>query len=132
MLADSIDYVVSANGFWSAMGWVSACGIFVGVIIHNGDLKSLWKGILSFGFYAMLISYTTYIRVMGRELGNIFDRHPNSTASFVTNIIVGWFYLLGLILGVISIKTAHWWWKAKPIEVVKKKLKKLMKGKNGN
>lgn len=122
MLADSINYVISGLGFWSAMGWVAGCGVFVGVIIHNGDLKSLTKGILSFGFYAGLISYTTYLRVVGRELGNIFDRHPNSTAAFVTNIFVALFYIVGMIIGVVTIKLAHWWWREHPTDKLKKKL----------
>lgn len=122
MLIDTINYIITGYGFWSAMGWVAGCGVFIGVIIHNGDLKSLWKGILSFGFYAGLITYTTYLRInMTRDI-YLFQRHPQSTASLVTNVIVALFYLLGMIIGVITIKIAHWWWRNRPMEIIKKKL----------
>ena len=103
MLSDSIQFVINGAGFWTAIGWVIACGIIIGAIVHNGDLKSLSKGIIVFGTYFFFVSYTTLQRLTGLRDVPLFDRHPNSTASLITNVFVAIAYLIGMFLGVITV-----------------------------
>ena len=120
MLNDTIQFVINGAGFYSAIGWVTACGILIGAMVHNGDLKSLSKGLIVFGTYCFFVSYATFQRLVGLRDTPIFERHPNSTASLVTNVLVAIAYVLGMLVGVFTV----WCVKHKVWEAFKKKFKK--------
>jgi hypothetical protein len=99
-----IGFVINAQGFWLAMGLTSATGMFIGASLYDGNLSMLKKGILTILFYSFFIITTIFLRISGNSGTPIFERHPQSTAGMITVVITTIFYLLGIIIGVYTVK----------------------------
>ena len=101
-IIESLRYVVSGNMFWGSMGFTTAIGMFIGASVHNGDLKSIKKGVITTMCYAMLASWTHLLRVFPNIIdGKIYQK---TYAGSITLMCVAIFYILGICLGVLLIR----------------------------
>ena len=103
-MMDSFQYISSANYFWHSMAMTTACSIFLGSFLYNGDHRTLAKGILTLLPYIALLITTTVLRINGLpEINN----HVQVYAGLCTIVSLTIFYMLGLFLGVTITKLAH-------------------------
>lgn len=104
---DSIRYVISAPAFWQTMGVITATAIVVGAVIHNGDLKSLGKVMLTLLTYGVFVFSIDAVRIYSVLLENGITDHAKAYAGLITILFVTFFYLLGIAIGVITVSRAH-------------------------
>lgn len=100
---DAITYVISAPYFWQTMVMTSACSMFLGPMLYNGDYKLLAKGLFTIIPYIALLLTTTIVRISNYPINN----HYMAYAGLVTIIFLSFFYLSGMILGVLITRQAH-------------------------
>lgn len=104
---EALQYVTSAPAFWHTMGVITATAIVVGAIIHNGDLKSLGKIILTLLTYGAFIFSVDAVRIYKVLTDSGITNHAQAYAGLITILFVTFFYLLGIAIGVITVKKAH-------------------------
>lgn len=103
-MIESFIYISNSSYFWQSMFMTTACSVFLGSFLYNGDLKLLAKGLLTLIPYIALLLTTTSLRIFG--LPEITNYHQ-AYAGIVTIIMLTIFYCLGLIIGVCITKHAH-------------------------
>lgn len=103
-LIDAWLYVSTAPFFWQSMFMTSACSIFIGALLYNGDAKLLAKGMFTLIPYVLLLLTVTIIRLSGV----VILRPYQAYAGLATIISLSIFYVFGLVLGVFITKLAHW------------------------
>jgi len=103
----SIQYVISAPAFWHTMGVITATAIVVGAVIHNGDLKSLGKIMLTLLTYGVFIFSVDAVRIYSVLLERGITDHAKAYAGLITIVFVTFFYLLGIAIGVLTVHKAH-------------------------
>ena len=108
MMSEVIQYVTSAPYFWHTMGATTASAVFLGAMLYNGDLRKLTKGLIAILPYTALLTATNLIRITD-YLATDPGPH-NLTAAWagtMTIIYLTFFYILGLLFGVITTGLAH-------------------------
>lgn len=105
IISQSFLYVVSDPYFWPSMSFTTIIGIFIGAVIYNGDLVQVRKALVAIGSYVLLLSIVNLSRVLP-EVGIVANPYK-PIAGIVTMIIVTFFYLLGMWLGVKITRRAH-------------------------
>jgi hypothetical protein len=89
------------------MGFTTLIGIFIGSVIYDGDMDQIKKALIALSSYCLMLVVSTLTRV----LPQIPIVEPIKTyqlfAGVTTILIVTFFYLLGMFLGVIITKKAH-------------------------
>lgn len=98
-------YIFSDPFFWPAMGLTTMTGIYIGAIIYDGDTDQVKKGAITIGSLAALMFATNAPRILANNPTSPNPGRP--LASIFTNVIVCAFYLLGMVLGVLFVKTAR-------------------------
>lgn len=99
ILLDALLYVVTAPYFWPSMGFTTATAMFVGVLLHDGNLRQVAKAEVTILTFAIFLIVTTVPRVASH---NISAQHlPGALGGLTTIICVTFFYTLGLLLGVL-------------------------------
>jgi len=106
LIWDTVQYVTKANLFWASMGFTTAIAMFIGAILYNGELSQVKKGLASVGSYAVLLIWTTIVRVLGvfddPVKGALQRQFPQMAfAGILTIILISFFWILGIYLGVI-------------------------------
>ena len=96
VLKETIEYVAQAPYFWNTMGMITACGMFLGATIYNGDVDKLTKWLVTTVPYTALIIVTNLMRLHAVDINN----HVQAYAGNITILIVSFFYFLGMLLGV--------------------------------
>jgi hypothetical protein len=98
MIWNSLVYVSTAYMFWQAIILTFACGIIIGMALHNGDIKGAAKAALAMIPMMMLTAAVSYFRVAP----NINDglETTKTYAGTITAIVVGSTYLFGFLSGV--------------------------------
>lgn len=105
MFCASFWYILNEPYFWASMSFTVLVGLFIGAVIHNGDFDGAKKTIFSLISYIVLVSSVNLSRILPRI--NLNSPKEQPFASFVTILIVSFFYFIGIILGVLLIKKAH-------------------------
>lgn len=100
-------YVTGDDWFWYAMAFTTMIGMFIGSVIYNGDLKEIKKGLVSLSAYGMMIIFTTTTRALPKVETVTPGREYMYLVSTATVLIVTFFYLFGMQLGVIITRLAH-------------------------
>lgn len=103
-LLETFYYISQAPFFWASMGMITGIGMFIGSIIHNGDVNSMVKTIVT------LIVYVTLLTSM--NITRIYDVYckvgiENPTIAFggvLTTLVVSLFYIMGMYIGVVITK----------------------------
>ena len=104
-ILSGIGYVIGASFFYQAMGTTAAIGIFIGASIYNGDVKMMWKGVISIGSYAVLIILTTVPRLVEALNGSVGHGRPGMEyAGVITIFFVTLWYLIGMLIGVHTVQ----------------------------
>lgn len=106
-LTESLIYVMSDQYFWIAMTLTTMCGLFVGASIYDGILEDVKKGIVSISFYTLLIVMTNLSRILPIVYSGAVHSVQQPFASTITTLLVTIFYILGMWLGVRTVKHAH-------------------------
>lgn len=100
----AIDYVVSNPFFWGSMGFTSATAMFTGVLIYDGHLDQVKKGLISVLSYACLLFMTNALRVAETISNPSFlysTTEPHRVyASLVSLVATTIAWVFGLLLGV--------------------------------
>lgn len=102
-ICDCINYVTIAPYFWHTMVATTMSSIFIGAILYNGDLENLFKGMIALIPYIALLVLTTTIRLSSVEI----ESTTMAFAGLTTIAFITFFYILGLVLGVLITKLAH-------------------------
>jgi len=103
-------FVMGDMYFWPAMTFTTLVGIFIGAVIHDGDMKQVTRTLISIVSYAILITTVNLTRIIPQL--NLLNKqipiaYNQAFASPVTIVVVTLFYLLGVFLGVCLVKRAH-------------------------
>ena len=101
IIFETIAYVSHAPYFWMTMGMVTAVSMFVGAIVFDGDLPTATKGIIGVLSYIFFLIQAQFTRVMD-AIPRVRPTSPSYTwhAATVTIIILTFFWILGVLLGV--------------------------------
>ena len=101
LVLDSFLFVLNQNMFSASMGFTTAIGMVVGVILYDGDMDQSKKGIVSIFSYGIMIIWTSLVRILPNavERGFVYaDGRP--FASIVTIFYITIFWTLGVQIGV--------------------------------
>lgn len=98
-------YVTSDPFFWPSMTFTTLIGIFIGSVIYDGDVEQIRKAIIMLSSYVIMIILVTLTRVIDDITPSITQGKP--FAGLITISIVTFFYLIGMLLGVVITKMAH-------------------------
>lgn len=101
-MQDTILYVISAPYFWQTMSMITSCAIFIGAIVFNGEVRTVLKGVVAIGVYALFLTLTNIIRISNQVITN----YSQAYAGTVTIGFITFFYLLGMFMGVLITKKA--------------------------
>lgn len=103
-IGQTVAYVTSSPFFWGSMGFTVAIAMFAGVLIYDGHLNQVKRGLLSVMSYACLLFTVNAFRVIDTISDPSFSRSTTEPyrvyASLVTLVAVTLAWLLGLLLGV--------------------------------
>lgn len=102
---ESFIYISNSSYFWHSMFSTTACSIFIGSFLYNGDFKLFSKGLFTLIPYIVLLLATTTLRING--LPEIIN-YAQAYAGMATIIMLTIFYCIGLFLGVCVTKYAHY------------------------
>lgn len=102
---ETISYISNAPYFWLSMGMTTAVAIFVGAIVYDGELNTATKGIISIGLYGFFIFQTGFTRISSFLAKYPETYTPRSYAGLVTILFITFFWLTGVLLGVL---TSYW------------------------
>ena len=100
-------YITTDPFFWASMAFTTMVGIFIGAVIYNGDVKEIRKALIALASYCVLIIITNASRVFPQLDKVTPDLSYMPFAGIVTIVIVTFFYLLGMVIGVRITKHAH-------------------------
>lgn len=104
----AIEYVTNASFFYQSMGMTTATAIFIGASIYNGDVRTMWKGLISVGAYAGLVLLTTVPRVYETlSISTATHRPGLEYAGIVTIAFITIYYVLGILIGVYTVQRAR-------------------------
>ena len=104
MIKEAIQFITNSPSFWLSMGWLSACGVLIGALLYNGDLKMLTKGIVTIGVYVMFLYFVSLARINTVSYMMDESAYPYTAyAGIVTVSFVTAFYIFGMIIGVIAL-----------------------------
>jgi hypothetical protein len=99
-LFTAIAYISQSQYFWLSMGFTTAIAMFIGVLLYDGNVKNAAKGLATVISYMTMILTTSLSRII--EMGYAQDKGYQAFAGTATILTVTFFYLLGLLLGVIE------------------------------
>lgn len=103
-MIEAFEYISHASYFWQSMFMTTACSIFLGAFLYNGDFKLFSKGLLTLIPYILLLLSTTLLRINGLPvITNIHQAY----AGLTTIISLSIFYIMGLLIGVCVTRLAH-------------------------
>lgn len=102
----SINYVTSAQFFYPSMGMTAMTSIFIGAAFYNGEIRAMWKGAIAIGSYAGLLLLTTISRIIQTLQNSNIEHSPAymAYAGVVTIFFLTIYYILGMIIGVYTVK----------------------------
>lgn len=103
MISEIFNYITSAPFFWSTMAMTTASSLWIGALLYNGDFKLFVKSLFTLIPYVALLFATTVVRITNVEINN----HAQAYAGVGTILFLTFFYVLGLLLGVLITKAAH-------------------------
>jgi len=101
----TLNYVVRDPFFWPSMAFTVMVAIFIGAIIYNGDIEQVKKALLFLGCYVGLLLTVNVSRVIPTVADATHPERPFGSA--VTIVLVTFFYLLGMALGVLLVRGAR-------------------------
>jgi hypothetical protein len=101
----TFEYITHDPYFWPSMSITSIVGVFIGAVVHNGDLRQARKTLVSLGFLVFLIIVVNVNRVLPQIGPETPPSHP--FASVLTVLSVTLFYLIGMTLGILAVKKAR-------------------------
>lgn len=93
-------YVVGAPYFWASMGLTTATAMFIGVLLHDGNMRQVGKAMITISSYAFYVVLTTTPRIFASLSRVSVDHLPQAFASITTLVLVTFFYMIGLLMGV--------------------------------
>lgn len=101
IILDAIQYVVSAPFFWPAMGFTTATAMFIGVLLHDGNVKQVQKAEVTLLTFALFLIITTTPRILSHSENISAEHLPAVLGGVTTILVVTLFYSLGLMFGVL-------------------------------
>lgn len=108
LLKETVTYVTGNPYFWGSMGFTVAIAMFAGVLIYDGHLNQVKRGLVSVLSYACMLFTVNAFRVIDTVRNPLFSFSTTEPyrvyASLVSLVIVTLAWLLGLILGVCLFK----------------------------
>lgn len=106
-LLASLNYVTTDQFFWLAMGMTTVLGLFIGAVVYDGVIKDVKKVVIVLLSYVSILSFTNYARILPIIIKDGIHEQNQPLAGIVTILLVTFFYLLGMILGVFITNKAH-------------------------
>lgn len=105
ILSQTVQYVIQAPSFWSAMGFTTATGMMIGALMYDGNLDQVSKGIVSVLSYAALLVWLITARVAESITTSL--QPERSLAGIVSIVFTTVAWLVGVFLGVTVINLKH-------------------------
>ena len=99
IVLDALLYVINAPYFWPSMGFTTATSMFVGVLLHDGNLKQVAKAEVTLLTFAIFLIVTSIPRIFSHDISA--EHLPGALGGLTTIFCVTFFYTLGLLLGVL-------------------------------
>lgn len=104
----SFAYISVVPYFWISMGCTTGLAMFVGAIIYDGDLKNMWKGVISVAAYGFMLFEIIFTRVSFNYAAITKSLTPGQAwANITTILVVSFFWILGIAIGVNVSKRYH-------------------------
>jgi hypothetical protein len=103
----TMNYVTNASFFYPSMGLTAGTAIWIGAAIYNGDVKTMYKGVITLGAYVVLLLTTTFPRISQAIGTGAVPVNMTNYAGPVTIFFVTLYYLLGMIIGVYTVQRVH-------------------------
>lgn len=103
----SLCYIAADPYFAPSMAFTVLCGLFIGSVIYDGELEDVKKALVALGSYSALILLTNMFRIIPQLPTATNATSPQFLASTATTLVVTFFYLLGMYLGVAITRYAH-------------------------
>lgn len=109
MILSALFYIINDPFFWPSMSFTTIVGIFIGAVVHNGEVKQIKKTCLSILIYVMLVISVNFSRIFPHlDTASLTTQtSPQPLASTETILFVTIFYFFGMIVGVLMVKEAH-------------------------
>jgi len=104
---ETLQYISSAPGFWSGLGYTTASAMFIGSIIYNGEFKLAMKGVITVLSYALFLLIITSARVDSVATQGQIVNLAKAYAGIATIYITSAAYILGMIMGVLVTRYAR-------------------------
>lgn len=121
IIKQAVIYVSSAPFFWGSMGFTTALAMFAGVLLYDGNLTQIRKGLVSVLSYASMVFWLTSTRVIktiSTSLAYPTSTHPEyAYAGLVSVVLITLAWVLGLIIGVTIFRIKY---KGLPVEKMEK------------
>lgn len=107
-LYQSLLYVSQQNLFWGSMSFTTCIGMFVGVLLFDGNIEATKKGMVATLSYGSMIAWTTFVRILPNAIENNFKFvNAQPFAGLATLIYITFFWILGVCIGVNIFKFKH-------------------------
>src|SRR3990167_8523840 len=104
-------YVTDAPFFWGSMGFTSAIAMFTGVLLYDGHLNQIRKGLVSVLSYASMVFWITTSRVLTPEHIQFLKTqsvHPEyAFAGLISLISITFSWIFGIVLGVLIFRVKY-------------------------
>jgi prepilin signal peptidase PulO-like enzyme (type II secretory pathway) len=107
LILKAIVYIANDPFFWPAMGLTVTAGIFIGASIFDGSTSQLKKGVITLGFYMVLIMLVDLTRIIPKIPNASIENRHQAIAGVTTILIVTMFYFIGMLAGVLITKKVH-------------------------
>lgn len=102
-MLELINHIFSTPFIWPSLGMITSIGMFIGPLLYNGDLKAVYKALVSvgvFAFFLVIIMQSHILHVENKEW-------PCSLQPLIFVTLVGVSYVLGLLIGIYIFRKAH-------------------------
>lgn len=112
-LFEVIKYVTNAPMFWGSMGFTTAIAMFIGALVYDGELEQASKGVFSVVSYVIMLLWVMISRVLS-SLNTVGLNEPaKAWAGTLTILLITIFWLIGILLGVLILRTKYKGWHRK-------------------
>ena len=100
IILETFKYIQRGPYFWGSMGFIVASAMLIGTMVFGSDHKQIYKFLLGMATYILMLTFVN----LTRAYQSILPDFPLTSivkvyASSLTTIIVTFFWVLGLFLG---------------------------------
>ena len=100
IILETFKYIQRGPYFWGSMGFIVASAMLIGTMVFGSDYKQTYKFLLGLATYIIMLTFVNFSRAYQSILPDLsITSVAKAYASTLTTIIVTFFWVLGLLLG---------------------------------